>query len=85
VFGGTAGAEKAELANSERTTASAQMRRRITEKIGAPRPAVAPQKSVVDPVIEITATNTGAAPRSLPKSRRSGWRSGQAWEASASR
>jgi len=36
------------------------MRRRITEKIGAPRPAVVPQKSVVDPAIDITATNTGA-------------------------
>ena len=64
VFGGPAGAEKAEPANSERTTASAQMRRRITEEIGAPRPAAAPQKSVVDPAIDITATNTGARPRS---------------------
>ncbi len=59
VFGGPAGAEKAEPAN-KRTTARAQMRRRITEKIGALRPAVAPQKRVVDPAIDITATNTGA-------------------------
>jgi len=62
VFGGAAAeVEKAKLADSERTTPRAQMRRRITKKIGALRPALAPQKSVVDPAIEITATNTGAS------------------------